>query len=98
MLACFRLDFILTNVNVSVCSTLLKRKVGSEQDTSLLFQDCDDMKSLSSQRLSTKWCFLDCKSRPTHSAEKNLNLNLTPDLCLSGTTADRFYRIDRAQV
>ncbi|XP_072242876.1 LOW QUALITY PROTEIN: diacylglycerol kinase zeta-like [Leuresthes tenuis] len=40
-----------------------------------LEQDGDDMKgeSLSSQKLSTKWCFLDC------------------------TTADRFYRIDRAQ-
>ncbi|KAM6937331.1 diacylglycerol kinase zeta isoform 3-T3 [Xenentodon cancila] len=38
-------------------------------------QDGDDMKeeSFSSQKLSTKWCFLDC------------------------TTADRFYRIDRAQ-
>ncbi|XP_078023787.1 diacylglycerol kinase zeta isoform X2 [Epinephelus lanceolatus] len=40
-----------------------------------LDQDCDVMKGecLSSQKLSTKWCFLDC------------------------TTADRFYRIDRAQ-
>nr|XP_046249127.1 diacylglycerol kinase zeta [Scatophagus argus] len=40
-----------------------------------LDQDCEEMKGecLSSQRLSTKWCFLDC------------------------TTADRFYRIDRAQ-
>ncbi|XP_035797396.2 diacylglycerol kinase zeta isoform X1 [Amphiprion ocellaris] len=40
-----------------------------------LDQDCDEMKGecLSSQKLSMKWCFLDC------------------------TTADRFYRIDRAQ-
>ncbi|XP_070686583.1 diacylglycerol kinase zeta isoform X1 [Pempheris klunzingeri] len=40
-----------------------------------LDQDCDDMKGecVSSQKLSMKWCFLDC------------------------TTADRFYRIDRAQ-
>ncbi|XP_039989744.1 diacylglycerol kinase zeta [Xiphias gladius] len=40
-----------------------------------LDQDCDAMKGecLSSQKLSMKWCFLDC------------------------TTADRFYRIDRAQ-
>ncbi|KAF3706017.1 Diacylglycerol kinase zeta [Channa argus] len=40
-----------------------------------LDQDCDDVKAecLSSQKLSMKWCFLDC------------------------TTADRFYRIDRAQ-
>uniref|UniRef100_A0A3B4T5V4 Diacylglycerol kinase n=1 Tax=Seriola dumerili TaxID=41447 RepID=A0A3B4T5V4_SERDU len=41
----------------------------------LLFQDSDTMRGecLSSQKLSLKWCFLDC------------------------TTADRFYRIDRAQ-
>uniref|UniRef100_A0A3Q1B806 Diacylglycerol kinase n=1 Tax=Amphiprion ocellaris TaxID=80972 RepID=A0A3Q1B806_AMPOC len=34
----------------------------------LLFQDCDEMKGecLSSQKLSMKWCFLDCKSKPTH--------------------------------
>ncbi|XP_067447138.1 diacylglycerol kinase zeta isoform X1 [Thunnus thynnus] len=39
-----------------------------------LDQDADGMKeSLTSQKLSMKWCFLDC------------------------TTADRFYRIDRAQ-
>ncbi|XP_075326849.1 diacylglycerol kinase zeta-like isoform X2 [Odontesthes bonariensis] len=40
-----------------------------------LEQDGEDMKgeSLSTQKLSMKWCFLDC------------------------TTADRFYRIDRAQ-
>ncbi|XP_030587415.1 diacylglycerol kinase zeta isoform X1 [Archocentrus centrarchus] len=40
-----------------------------------LEQDCDAIKGecLSSQKLSMKWCFLDC------------------------TTADRFYRIDRAQ-
>ncbi|XP_051808140.1 diacylglycerol kinase zeta isoform X3 [Acanthochromis polyacanthus] len=40
-----------------------------------LDQDCDEVKGecLSSQKLSMKWCFLDC------------------------TTADRFYRIDRAQ-
>ncbi|XP_041851973.1 diacylglycerol kinase zeta-like isoform X1 [Melanotaenia boesemani] len=40
-----------------------------------LDQESDDMKdeNLSSQKLSMKWCFLDC------------------------TTADRFYRIDRAQ-
>ncbi|KAE8295928.1 Diacylglycerol kinase zeta [Larimichthys crocea] len=40
-----------------------------------LDQDCDEMKGqcLSAQKLSMKWCFLDC------------------------TTADRFYRIDRAQ-
>uniref|UniRef100_A0A7N8YJ14 Diacylglycerol kinase n=1 Tax=Mastacembelus armatus TaxID=205130 RepID=A0A7N8YJ14_9TELE len=38
-----------------------------------LDQDCDTVKCLTSQKLSMKWCFLDC------------------------TTADRFYRIDRAQ-
>ncbi|XP_018515972.1 diacylglycerol kinase zeta isoform X2 [Lates calcarifer] len=40
-----------------------------------LDQDCETLKGecLSSQKLSMKWCFLDC------------------------TTADRFYRIDRAQ-
>ncbi|XP_069028835.1 diacylglycerol kinase zeta isoform X4 [Embiotoca jacksoni] len=55
--------------DLETCRLLIERL----QDD--LDQDCDAMKgdSLSSQKLSMKWCFLDC------------------------TTADRFYRIDRAQ-
>uniref|UniRef100_A0A3B5AH71 Diacylglycerol kinase n=1 Tax=Stegastes partitus TaxID=144197 RepID=A0A3B5AH71_9TELE len=55
--------------DLETCRLLIERL----QDN--LDQDCDEMKGecLSSQKLSMKWCFLDC------------------------TTADRFYRIDRAQ-
>lgn len=53
--------------------------------------------SLSSQKLSMNWCFLDCKSRQNHVCRSTRVLTR---FCLlfSGTTADRFYRIDRAQV
>ncbi|KAI3371029.1 hypothetical protein L3Q82_023516, partial [Scortum barcoo] len=64
-----------------------------------LDQDCDAMKGecLSSQKLSMKWCFLDCKFKPAHCSSAESGSQLIPALCLSGTTADRFYRIDRAQ-
>lgn len=70
-------------------------------DETLLFQGCDEMKGecLSSQKLSMKWCFLDCKSKPMLSFSATSHRpSLTAPFCFSGTTADRFYRIDRAQV
>lgn len=71
-----------------------------DPDETLLFQDCDEMKGecLSSQKLSMKWCFLDCKSKPMLSFSAPSHRVLTAPFCFSGTTADRFYRIDRAQV
>uniref|UniRef100_A0A671TI03 Diacylglycerol kinase n=1 Tax=Sparus aurata TaxID=8175 RepID=A0A671TI03_SPAAU len=44
-------------------------------DETLLFQDCDEMKGecLSSQKLSMKWCFLDCKSKLMLSFSEHLN-------------------------
>lgn len=49
----------------------------------LLFQDCDAMKGecLSSQKLSMKWCFLDCKSKPAHGFSAESGSRRGTDTC-----------------